>query len=168
MEILSSNCLLIILLCFVAGVTQIDAESRTCTNRNSPCFLKRITCPSECPTSSSTNSKAKVCYINCNSPLCQAECKNRKANCNSPGAACLDPRFIGRDGIVFYFHGKRNEHFSLVSDLNLQINAHFIGLRPAGEPGTILGFKLWESLLTPTASLWRLPELWPGMMRLTI
>lgn len=58
---------------------------------------------------------------------------DRKANCNSPGAACLDPRFIGGDGIVFYFHGKRNEHFSLVSDLNLQINAHFIGLRPAGR-----------------------------------
>lgn len=58
---------------------------------------------------------------------------DRKANCNSPGAACLDPRFIGGDGIVFYFHGKRNEHFSLVSDLNLQINARFIGLRPAGR-----------------------------------
>lgn len=45
----------------------------------------------------------------------------------------MDPRFIGGDGIVFYFHGKSNEHFSLVSDLNLQINAHFIGLRPAGR-----------------------------------
>lgn len=59
---------------------------------------------------------------------------DRKANCNQPGAACLDPRFIGGDGIVFYFHGKSNEHFSLVSDLNLQINARFIGLRPAGRP----------------------------------
>lgn len=35
---------------------------------------------------------------------------------------------------MFYFHGKSNEHFSLVSDLNLQINARFIGLRPAGRP----------------------------------
>lgn len=58
---------------------------------------------------------------------------DRKPNCNAPGAACLDPRFIGGDGIVFYFHGKRNEHFSLVSDLNLQVNARFIGLRPAGR-----------------------------------
>ena len=58
---------------------------------------------------------------------------DRKPNCDAPGAACLDPRFIGADGIVFYFHGKRNEHFSLVSDLNLQINARFIGLRPAGR-----------------------------------
>lgn len=58
---------------------------------------------------------------------------DRKPNCNSPGAACLDPRFIGGDGIVFYFHGKSNEHFSLVSDQNLQINARFIGLRPVGR-----------------------------------
>lgn len=58
---------------------------------------------------------------------------DRKPNCDAPGAACLDPRFIGGDGIVFYFHGKSNEHFSLVSDLNLQINARFIGLRPAGR-----------------------------------
>ncbi|KAK4369134.1 hypothetical protein RND71_012926 [Anisodus tanguticus] len=59
---------------------------------------------------------------------------DRKANCNQPRAACLDPRFIGRDGIVLYFHDKSNEHFSLVSDLNLQINVCFIGLRPVGRP----------------------------------
>lgn len=56
-----------------------------------------------------------------------------KPNCNSPGSACLDPRFIGADSIVFYFHGKINEHFSLVSDRDLQINARFIGLRPVGR-----------------------------------
>nr|GEY85632.1 hypothetical protein [Tanacetum cinerariifolium]GFA51604.1 hypothetical protein [Tanacetum cinerariifolium] len=43
------------------------------------------------------------------------------------------PRFIGGDGIVFYFHGKSNEHFSLLSDSDLQINARFIGLRPQGR-----------------------------------
>lgn len=58
---------------------------------------------------------------------------DRKPNCDSPGSACYDPRFIGADGIVFYFHGKSNEHFSLVSDRNLQINARFIGHRPAGR-----------------------------------
>ncbi|PSS16214.1 Serine/threonine-protein kinase [Actinidia chinensis var. chinensis] len=58
----------------------------------------------------------------------------RKPSCNDPGAACLDPRLIGANGTVFYFHGKSNEHFSLVSDLNLQINARFIGLRPEGRP----------------------------------
>lgn len=35
---------------------------------------------------------------------------------------------------MFYFHGKANHHFVLVSDHNLQINAHFIGIRPAGRP----------------------------------
>lgn len=58
---------------------------------------------------------------------------DRKPNCNGNGAACYDPRFIGGDGVVFYFHGRSNEHFSLVSDRNLQINARFIGLRPAGR-----------------------------------
>lgn len=60
-------------------------------------------------------------------------CIDKKPNCNGPGAACLDPRFIGGDGIVFYFHGKSNQNFALVSDSNLQINAHFIGLRPIGR-----------------------------------
>lgn len=45
----------------------------------------------------------------------------------------MDPRFIGGDGIVFYFHGRSNEHFTLVSDVNLQINSRFIGLRPEGR-----------------------------------
>ncbi|CAL9017317.1 unnamed protein product [Prunus brigantina] len=56
---------------------------------------------------------------------------DRKPNCNSPGSACYDPRFIGGDGIVFYFHGKSNQQFSLVSDRNLQINGRFSGHRPA-------------------------------------
>lgn len=56
-----------------------------------------------------------------------------KPNCDGPGSACHDPRFIGGDGIVFYFHGKSNENFSLVSDSNLQINGRFIGHRPAGR-----------------------------------
>lgn len=58
---------------------------------------------------------------------------DRKPSCKGIGAACYDPRFIGADGVVFYFHGKSNEHFALVSDTNLQINAQFIGHRPAGR-----------------------------------
>lgn len=54
-------------------------------------------------------------------------------NCYRPGSACHDPRFIGGDGIVFYFHGKSNEHFSLVSDSDVQINARFTGHRPTGR-----------------------------------
>lgn len=46
-----------------------------------------------------------------------------------PGAVCQDPRFIGGDGITFYFHGKKDQDFCLVTDPNLHINAHFIGRR---------------------------------------
>lgn len=51
------------------------------------------------------------------------------AGCDRPGAVCQDPRFIGGDGITFYFHGKKDRDFCLVSDSNLHINAHFIGRR---------------------------------------
>jgi hypothetical protein len=51
------------------------------------------------------------------------------AGCDRPGAVCQDPRFIGGDGITFYFHGKKHRNFCLVSDSNLHINAHFIGRR---------------------------------------
>ena len=46
---------------------------------------------------------------------------------------CYDPRFVGGDGVMFYFHGKINEDFCLLSDTNLHVNAHFIGLRPQGR-----------------------------------
>ncbi|KAL2254616.1 UNVERIFIED_CONTAM: hypothetical protein Sindi_0256300 [Sesamum indicum] len=46
-----------------------------------------------------------------------------------PGAVCQDPRFIGADGITFYFHGKKDQDFCLVTDPDLHINAHFIGRR---------------------------------------
>ncbi|XP_030551012.2 uncharacterized protein LOC115755668 [Rhodamnia argentea] len=121
-------------LLIVCGLARVHGATISCLSRGSPCFLKKMTCPDECPSNSPSNSKAKVCYVNCNSPICKPECKNKKPNCNAPGAACLDPRFIGGDGIVFYFHGKSDEHFSLVSDRYIQINAHFIGLRPASRP----------------------------------
>ncbi|KAK2639190.1 hypothetical protein Ddye_026985 [Dipteronia dyeriana] len=133
MRFSSRNSGLIILLVLVSVVVRIHGASVLCTNARSRCFRKVITCPAQCPSTSSKGLTAKVCHVDCNSPLCHAVCKNRKPNCNSPGAACLDPRFIGGDGIVFYFHGKRDEHYSLVSDLNLQINSRFIGLRPAGR-----------------------------------
>ena len=49
--------------------------------------------------------------------------------CDRPGAVCQDPPFIGGDGITFYFHGKKDHDFCLLSDSNLHINAHFIGKR---------------------------------------
>ncbi|KAL3850768.1 hypothetical protein ACJIZ3_012650 [Penstemon smallii] len=133
MKIFSSSCTLLLLFVACLVLRVHGNEIITCTNKKSPCFLKPLKCPNECPKKIPSNSKAKACYVNCNSPVCKAECKKKKPNCNGPGAACLDPRFIGGDGIVFYFHGKSNEHFTLVSDPNLQINARFIGLRPAGR-----------------------------------
>ncbi|CAN1354607.1 hypothetical protein LINPERPRIM_LOCUS43468, partial [Linum perenne] len=58
---------------------------------------------------------------------------DRNANCNGVGSACGDPRFVGGDGIIFYFHGKSNQHFTLVSDQHFQVNARFIGRRPEGR-----------------------------------
>lgn len=34
---------------------------------------------------------------------------------------------------MFYFHGSKGGNFAIVSDDNLQINAHFIGTRPQGR-----------------------------------
>lgn len=57
----------------------------------------------------------------------------RNEDCDRPGAVCQDPRFIGGDGITFYFHGRRDRDFCLVTDRHLHINAHFIGKRVGGN-----------------------------------
>nr|POE71203.1 hypothetical protein CFP56_29035 [Quercus suber] len=73
-----------------------------CMNKNYPhCYAMEQSCPSGCP----------------------------EQYCNRPGAVCQDPRFVGGDGITFYFHGKKGQDFCIVSDSNLHINAHFIGKR---------------------------------------
>ncbi|XP_028097009.1 serine/arginine repetitive matrix protein 2-like [Camellia sinensis] len=86
-----------------------------CKNKNYPhCYdMEFFVCPSTCPGG---------CEVDCVS--CRPVCK-----CDMPGAVCQDPRFIGGDGITFYFHGKKDRDFCLVSDSNLHINAHFIGKR---------------------------------------
>ncbi|KAK1559707.1 hypothetical protein Q3G72_017449 [Acer saccharum] len=85
-----------------------------CKNKNyRHCYGMELSCPSGCP------DHCEVDCVTC-SPVC---------NCNRPGAVCQDPRFIGGDGITFYFHGKKDQDFCLVSDSNLHINAHFIGRR---------------------------------------
>ncbi|XP_050209327.1 uncharacterized protein LOC126660043 [Mercurialis annua] len=70
-----------------------------------------------------------VCPDSCNGRGCEVNCATCKpmCNCYQPGAVCEDPRFIGGDGITFYFHGKKDNDFCLVSDSNLHINARFIG-----------------------------------------
>lgn len=98
------------------------------------CHLKSLTCPSECPERKpKKNKKQKGCFIDCSSSKCEATCKYRRANCQGYGSLCYDPRFVGGDGVMFYFHGAAGGNFALVSDDNLHINAHFIGTRPKGR-----------------------------------
>ncbi|CAN6349435.1 unnamed protein product [Urochloa humidicola] len=71
-------------------------------------------CPSRCP---------KKCLVLC--PTCKTFCL-----CDFyPGVSCGDPRFTGADGNNFYFHGKKDQDFCILSDAGLHINAHFIGKR---------------------------------------
>ncbi|XP_076895472.1 uncharacterized protein LOC143548103, partial [Bidens hawaiensis] len=85
-----------------------------CKNSKYPkCYDTEHTCPASCP---------NQCTVNCVS--CKPVC-----TCDMPGAVCQDPRFIGADGITFYFHGKKDQDFCLVADNNLHINGHFIGKR---------------------------------------
>ncbi|WZY75839.1 hypothetical protein YC2023_022223 [Brassica napus] len=132
MEI-SKTLLLVVSLVAATCFLQARAAGVYCSNPYSKCYRKYIECPEECPSTTAMNSKYKVCYADCDKRPCTSQCRMRKPNCNRPGSACYDPRFIGGDGIVFYFHGKSNEEFSLVSDSDLQINGRFIGHRPAGR-----------------------------------
>uniref|UniRef100_A0A803L1G9 Uncharacterized protein n=2 Tax=Chenopodium quinoa TaxID=63459 RepID=A0A803L1G9_CHEQI len=87
-----------------------------CNNKKyGQCYNQEHVCPANCPTS---------CQVDC--VTCKPVC-----NCDYLGALCQDPRFIGGDGIIFYFHGKKDKDFCLVTDPNLHINAHFIGKRNA-------------------------------------
>ncbi|KAM7280529.1 hypothetical protein ACFE04_007663 [Oxalis oulophora] len=101
--------------------------------KSTVCYNKIIVCPKECPERKpKKNKKQKGCFINCGAK-CEAVCKFRKANCNGYGSLCYDPRFIGGDGTMFYFHGAKGGNFAVVSDDKFQINAHFIGTRPTGR-----------------------------------
>ncbi|KAJ0869615.1 hypothetical protein HanRHA438_Chr11g0491041 [Helianthus annuus] len=126
------------------ALTEVKGYSSSYCGIGSRCEHQTLYCPSECPSSESNDPDAK--FVASTAILQNAKpnanrisgsvsllVSHRKPNCNSPGSACYDPRFIGGDGIVFYFHGKVNEHFALISDSNLQINGRFIGHRPAGR-----------------------------------
>ncbi|KAK4286457.1 hypothetical protein QN277_003012 [Acacia crassicarpa] len=107
-------------------------ERAFCLARGS-CHFKTLACPSECKERKpKKNRKHKGCFLDCSSK-CEATCKYRKANCDGYGGLCYDPRFVGGDGVMFYFHGAKGGNFAVVSDENLQINAHFIGTRPQGR-----------------------------------
>ncbi|CAM0885350.1 unnamed protein product [Alopecurus aequalis] len=77
-----------------------------------PCVA---TCPAHCP------NECIVFCPHCDLTFCECDFY--------PGVSCGDPRFTGADGNNFYFHGKKDQDFCVVSDANLHINAHFIGKR---------------------------------------
>ncbi|CAM0885352.1 unnamed protein product [Alopecurus aequalis] len=87
-------------------------ENFTCSGdkRNRYC---QATCPTTC---------RGQCLFGC--PGCFVFC-----SCDLPGGSCGDPRFTGGDGNTFYFHGKKDQNFCVVSDAGVHINAHFIGKR---------------------------------------
>nr|XP_011461704.1 PREDICTED: uncharacterized protein LOC101295702 isoform X2 [Fragaria vesca subsp. vesca] len=108
-------------------------QERCMCKAQGACFYKTLVCPPECPQRKpKQNKKHKGCFVNCGSK-CEVTCKFRRANCNGYGSLCYDPRFVGGDGVMFYFHGAKGGNFAIVSDDNLQINAHFIGTRPLGR-----------------------------------
>ncbi|WCJ41041.1 Late embryogenesis abundant (LEA) protein-related [Euphorbia peplus] len=107
-------------------------EQAFCQARGS-CLNQTLVCPDQCKVRKPVqNRKQKGCFIDCSSK-CEVTCKWRRPNCNGFGSLCYDPRFIGGDGVMFYFHGEKGGNFAIVSDDNLQINARFIGTRPQGR-----------------------------------
>lgn len=103
-----------------------------CYGKNSRCYGLILQCPAECPVRKPKKArKVKGCMIDCRK--CETSCKIRKPNCKGYGSICYDPRFVGGDGVMFYFHGMKDRDFALVSDDRIQINAHFIGTRPEGR-----------------------------------
>ncbi|KAM0880831.1 hypothetical protein ACQ4PT_033306 [Festuca glaucescens] len=86
-----------------------DGKTKKGKPKPKPCTAR---CTDRCPTK---------CLVLC--PGCMTFCL-----CDFyPGVACGDPRFTGGDGNNFYFHGKKDQEFCIVSDSDLHINAHFIG-----------------------------------------
>ncbi|XP_058087489.1 uncharacterized protein LOC131234571 [Magnolia sinica] len=92
---------------------QYPKQSKCMEKQYKQCYNVWHTCPKACP---------YACDVDCD--VCKPICK-----CDKPGAVCQDPRFIGGDGVTFYFHGRKDRDFCLLSDSNLHINAHFIGKR---------------------------------------
>ncbi|CAO2143712.1 unnamed protein product [Urochloa humidicola] len=86
-----------------------DYEITCTTDFGTSCYIK---CPARCP-----NKCLAYCAYCLTFCLCDL----------MPGTSCGDPRFTGADGNTFYFHGKKDETFCLVTDDNLHINARFMG-----------------------------------------
>ncbi|KAG8371339.1 hypothetical protein BUALT_Bualt13G0077400 [Buddleja alternifolia] len=110
-----------------------SGQERSFCRARGKCHYRTLTCPAQCAQKKpKKNKKQKGCFIDCSSK-CEASCKWRRPKCNGNGALCYDPRFVGGDGVMFYFHGAKGSDFAIVSDENLHINGHLIGTRPQGR-----------------------------------
>ncbi|KAH7680626.1 Root cap protein [Dioscorea alata] len=132
----------------VAGFQKLYPRKVRCRLSYYPkCYFVSLPCPPQCPQS---------CLMDCT--LCKPICQ-----CNRPGAVCQDPRFIGGDGITFYFHGRKDKDFCLlfigakmnttlwddtIDQLELYLNEHSITL-PSNEGA------VWESMSDPRVFITR-------------
>ncbi|KAG5032866.1 hypothetical protein JHK82_016434 [Glycine max] len=111
MEITKVSSILIVVLLFVSCISQANAYYyQQCSTKGTRCYEKYVRWPTECPSNESTDPKAKVSQIDCDKSICRAVVM---AECSTST--------------------KSNEHFTLVSDFAIQINARFIGYRPEGS-----------------------------------
>nr|XP_029120757.1 uncharacterized protein LOC109505843 [Elaeis guineensis] len=78
MQSAQSEWMAMFLLLFVAVTMEtggaVPTEKRLCFRPWSPCYLKVIRCPKECPYTKPKHPNAKACYLNCYSPKCEAVC----------------------------------------------------------------------------------------------
>lgn len=77
MRIRSNKYGLLVCSVVVLLAVSINGNSITCKSKKSPCFLKHLYCPAECPSTTPSTSASKVCYLDCNSPLCQPQCRSK-------------------------------------------------------------------------------------------
>ncbi|ONK55476.1 uncharacterized protein A4U43_UnF2630 [Asparagus officinalis] len=110
----SALCLMVVCAALFLSVAEARRKVKCHNKKAYPhCAGYQFYCPDSCEHS---------CYVDCE--LCRPVC-----SCDKPGGVCQDPKFVGGDGITFYFHGKKDRDFCLLSDSDLHINAHFIGKR---------------------------------------
>lgn len=55
----------------------VKPQRVTCYKRYRKCYLKYITCPSECPEIRPKDPYAKECFLDCYSPKCEAVCRSK-------------------------------------------------------------------------------------------
>jgi len=81
MGVTGMNLLVFVLLVFAFSEMQTIAGAKidnvSCNFRKSPCFAKKIQCPAECPLKSPSDPNAKICSLDCASPVCKAQCKRK-------------------------------------------------------------------------------------------